>query len=239
MNLANLTQVELRKMVDTRGGKALTGTALALMAAVACVTAALEDKPSVQLAITLASTPLVVLVPIVAINSFTTEWSQRGGLTTFAASPRRPRVAVAKILATIVIALAYVASLVFVAVAAAFVSSSLKGTPGPHVGDLTAENGAGPLLVTLLANTLLGAALGAVIPTTAVAIVVFFVFTAAVDSVVAPLGAVSPYLSFNAAVTDVATGAFTTPLPSVAALVIWVALPLAFGIWRFTVREVK
>jgi hypothetical protein len=47
--------------------------------------------------------PMTVLLPVVAILSVTSEWSQRSGLTTFTLVPHRGRIVTAKLAATLVV----------------------------------------------------------------------------------------------------------------------------------------
>ena len=73
--------------------------------------------------------PITVILPMVALLSITSEWSQRSGLTTFTYVPSRRRVIGAKTLSSVVVA---VASMLFAFVVGAVgnvVGSAIAGTP--------------------------------------------------------------------------------------------------------------
>jgi len=67
--------------------------------------------------------PITVILPMVALLSITSEWSQRSGLTTFTYVPSRGRVGLAKSLSSVIVA---VASMVF----AVAVGYGITHTPG-------------------------------------------------------------------------------------------------------------
>ena len=101
--------------------------------------------------------PVTVILPMVALLSITSEWSQRSGLTTFTYVPSRRRVVVAKTWSAVIVA---VASMVFAFAVGALgnvVGSTIAGTP--FVWDLSAGH-AGTIvlgnLVSLLTGTMLG-----------------------------------------------------------------------------------
>ena len=73
--------------------------------------------------------PITVILPMIALLSITSEWSQRSGLTTFTYVPNRRRVVGAKTLSAVIVA---VASMLFAFVVGALgnvVGSTIAGTP--------------------------------------------------------------------------------------------------------------
>ena len=86
--------VELRKMFDTRSGFWLMASILiaALLATGAVILFAPDDQISYGVFATAFGFPMAVILPMIAILSVTSEWSQRSGLTTFTLVPRRGRV---------------------------------------------------------------------------------------------------------------------------------------------------
>jgi len=105
--LARLTAVELRKMTDARAGFWLQLAVAALTIVVvgaACLFARPEDQ-TLRSMLAIAVAPASILLPIVGILLVTSEWSQRTGMVTFALVPRRGRVIVAKLLASVVLSL--------------------------------------------------------------------------------------------------------------------------------------
>ena len=96
--LTRLVRVELRKSFDTRSGRWLLAS-LGL-AAVLTTGAIIAWAPTSELAyseFTLAiGVPMSIILPIIAVLSVTSEWSQRSGLATFTLVPHRGRVVLAK-----------------------------------------------------------------------------------------------------------------------------------------------
>src|SRR4051794_33944615 len=103
--LRRLVNVELRKNFDTRSGRWLL---ISLAGAAVLTTGAIIAwAPAEQLTysqFTLAiGVPMTVILPIIAVLSVTSEWSQRLGLTTFTLVPHRGRVLLAKALAAMLV----------------------------------------------------------------------------------------------------------------------------------------
>ena len=82
---SRLTAVELRKMFDTRSGFWLLASIAisAVLASGAVVLFAPDDQISYGVFATAFGFPMAVILPMIAILSVTSEWSQRSGLTTF------------------------------------------------------------------------------------------------------------------------------------------------------------
>jgi ABC-2 type transport system permease protein len=103
--LARLVRVELRKSFDTRSGRWLL-VSLGL-AAVLTTGAIIAWAPTSELAysqFTLAiGVPMTIILPIIAVLSVTSEWSQRSGLATFTLVPHRGRLVLAKALAAVLV----------------------------------------------------------------------------------------------------------------------------------------
>ena len=91
-------QVELIKMFDTRSGFWLMVgiAASALIATGAVIAFAPDDQITYDNFGAAIGVPMVFLLPVMAILSVTSEWSQRSGLTTFTLVPNRSRVLAAK-----------------------------------------------------------------------------------------------------------------------------------------------
>jgi hypothetical protein len=103
--LVRLVRVELRKSFDTRSGRWLLAS-LGL-AAVLTTGAIIAWAPTSELAyseFTLAiGVPMTIILPIIAVLSVTSEWSQRSGLATFTLVPHRGRVVLAKAIAAFLV----------------------------------------------------------------------------------------------------------------------------------------
>ena len=129
--LSRVVRVELRKMFDTRSGFwliasiAITG----LIATIATIAFAPDQDLTYYNFAKAIGFPITVILPMVALLSITSEWSQRSGLTTFTYVPSRGRVVGAKTLSAVVVA---VASMLFAFVVGAVgnvVGSTIAGTP--------------------------------------------------------------------------------------------------------------
>lgn len=103
--IPRLVGVELRKSFDTRSGRWLLAS-LGL-AALLTTGAIIAWAPAEQLTysqFTLAiGVPMTVILPIIAVLSVTSEWTQRSGLATFTLVPLRGRVLAAKAAATVLV----------------------------------------------------------------------------------------------------------------------------------------
>ena len=103
ITLYEVTSVELRKMFDTRAGFYLTASIgiTALLATTATILFAPDDELKYSTFATAIGFPMAVILPMIAILSVTSEWSQRSGLTTFTLVPHRNRVILWKAIAAV------------------------------------------------------------------------------------------------------------------------------------------
>jgi hypothetical protein len=103
--LSRLVQVELRKMFDTRSGFWLMASVVisALLATGAVILFAPDDELTYSTFGTAIGLPMTVILPMIAILSVTSEWSQRSGLTTFTLVPQRGRVILAKAVSSVAV----------------------------------------------------------------------------------------------------------------------------------------
>jgi hypothetical protein len=124
--LATLVQVELRKMVNTRAGFWLQAAIVAITVVVVIVRSIVGDASDHTFASILyfALWPTAFLLPVAGILLVTSEWSQRTGMITFAQVPVRSRVIGAKLLASIVVAVAMLVTIVAIAAAGALVAGA-------------------------------------------------------------------------------------------------------------------
>ena len=104
--MTRVVAVELRKMFDTRSGFwLLAGIGIAAVAATGIVIAVApgEDLYYSTFVQTIG-VPMAILLPILAILSVTSEYTQRAGLTSFTLVPHRQRVILAKATAALLVA---------------------------------------------------------------------------------------------------------------------------------------
>ena len=237
--LGRLVAVELRKMVDTRAGFCLQVAMVALTVVVVVVRLLVGDAAdhTFQSVLDAGLQPAAILLPVLGILLVTSEWSQRTGLITFALVPLRSRVLGAKLIASLLLAVAMVAMSVGVVAAGVLVSS--PGTEGTW-------SGAAPLIgqsaVYLTAGMLIGVAFGAILLAPTPAIVLRFALPTSLMAVASlpVFSGVAPWVD-NARALGQMTAEVMSPTQWVQAgtsLVIWMVLPLLIGAWRITRREV-
>ncbi len=173
--LARLVAVELRKTFDTRSGLWLLASLG--IAAVLTTGAIVAWAPKEQLTyseFTLAiGVPMTIILPIIAVLSVTSEWSQRSGLATFTLVPHRGRVLLAKAIAVVLVTVP--ATLVAFGVGAAgnVAGTALADVPAVWNQDLVdvAYFALGQTLLLLV-----GFVLGALIRNSSGAIVAYMIY---------------------------------------------------------------
>lgn len=241
-SLSRLTLVELRKLADTRAGRwLLASTVLIAMGLVTIrIFAGPENTRTLDEFFAYALEGISLLAPVLAILAVTSEWSQRTALTTFALVPRRGRVLAAKLLAVLAGAVLGVLAALLLAVAGNVVAELLGRGGGWDVG----VDAVLYALVFLGINMVMGAAFGALLLGSGVAIAVFFVVPIAWTILASTITA----LKHAAEWVDLATA--NQPLLTVemsgdawpklaVATTLWVLLPLAAGAARLSQQEVK
>lgn len=239
-SLVRLVVVELRKSLDTRASRwfALALVLLVLSGALYAVAGRGIDRAVV--AERIFTTPWAVvrmLLPVLGVLSMTSEWSQRTALTTFALVPRRGRVLAAKLGAVLVVGVATVLITAAVALAVAGIAGPLTDSTVQWHGLARHVLGA---LVGAVGFMGLGAALGALLQQTAVALVAYFVAPTLVTVVGATLvGDRVEWISATVAIGRLddldLDGAVA---PTIVSLLLWIVLPLAVGVFRWLRREV-
>jgi hypothetical protein len=244
---SRLLKVELIKMFNTRAGYWLmVGIAATAVIATASVILFAPDS-----AITYDSfgaaigVPMTLLLPVMAILSVTSEYSQRSGLTTFTLVPHRGRVIRAK--AVVAMALGAVSIGVALAIGALgnLLGSTIAGVD--TVWDISASQ-IGYLVFANVLNLLIGFMLGVLIRNSPGAIVGFVVYSFVLPGLSVLLGNfqqwwvdLRPWLDFNWAQGELYDGHLTatewaqlgTSGP------IWLVVPLAVGLVTVMRSEVK
>lgn len=238
--LVQLTKVELRKMCDTRAGFWLLLSGLLLCVATALISVLTGDDDVHRLSDVMdnCTQAINILLPIVGILLVTSEWSQRTALLTFTMVPQRGRVLVAKILASLALAVA--------AMVAAFVVSLAATALNPSDVDAWSISGsvlAQSLLFNVLAM-LIGVGLGAAILLSAPAIVASFVLPLAYSAITHLISGLESFGRWTdqgeayAPLTDhVLNG--TEWARVLTASLVWVGIPMSIGAWRFLRGEIR
>ena len=235
--LGRLSQIELRKMSDTRAGFWLLLTIVLMAAAIVTITLIAgnaDDKDFTSLfqgALWVVS----ILLPVLGILAVTSEWSQRTGLTTFALVPERERVIGAKVIAAIALGVgAVVACLLTAAIGNLIVGGSW---------DLNSSL-LGNAAVFEVAGMLGGVAFGLVFMNSALAIVLYYllptVWTILGETIHAldkPADWLDTSRTMQPLVDDQMTGQAWAHLGT--SVAVWVGVVLLIGLWRLRRTELK
>ena len=237
---ATLVRVELRKMIDTRSGKLL----LAAVVALATLLLGWKLLHTSSIDVSFASyngavgPSVAFILPLVGLLAMTSEWTQRTALTTFTMSPKRLRVFSAKLVAALALSCAAIA----VTLLMTFAATLLGGVISGHAASFA--NVGGEIRITVIGTLLQvvrGAATGALLPVTGVAVGVFFV-APTVWAAVAPnlLHASSRWLDIFQSYDRLGSTHPGLHLPqTLTSVAAWVLVPAAIGLYRSTHREVK
>jgi len=247
MPLRRVAAVELRKMFDTRSGFWLMASIAisSVIATGAFIIFAPDDGQRYENFAAAIGFPMSVILPMIAVLSVTSEWSQRSGLTTFTLVPHRSRVILAKAIATIAIAIASMAVALSIGVLGNLLGAGLNGlTPVWDMGPVR-------LLEIVLGNILgmlLGFMLGLLIRNSPGAIVGYFVLTLVLPSLSELLAANADWwdsargwLDFNVAQGNLFGGGLDGEQWAQLGLtsLIWLVVPLAVGVRQVLRSEVK
>jgi ABC-2 type transport system permease protein len=237
--LGRLVAVELRKIVNTRAGFWLQVAMVAITAVVVAVRSVVGDAADHTFASVLdvGLQPAAVLLPIVGILLVTSEWSQRTGMITFALVPVRSHVLGAKLVASLVLAVAMLAVSVGIVAAGVLVAS-----PGVDGTWSDAATLIGQSAVYLTTGMIVGVAFGAVLLASAPAIVALFALpiTWTAVATLSFFADTAPWLDTRLALAPLHQEVLSATQWAQAgtALALWMLLPLLIGIWRITRREV-
>ena len=238
--LGRLVAVELRKMVNTRAGFWLQVATVAITVVAVLIRSVVGDAADHTFASVLdvGLQQAAVLLPVVGILLVTSEWSQRTGMITFALVPVRSRVLGAKLIASLVLALATLVMSVAVVAAGVLVAS-----PGVDGTWSDAATLIGQSAVFLTTGMVVGVAFGAVLLASAPAIVALFALPITWTAVASLsfFTDAAPWLDTRLALAPLHEEVLSATQWAQAgtALALWMLVPLLIGVWRITRREVS
>jgi ABC-2 type transport system permease protein len=245
--LTRVIKVELRKMFNTRSGFWLMASIV--IAALLATTAVILFAPDSELTYAAFGAaigfPMAVILPMVAILSVTSEWSQRSGLTTFTLVPHRSRVIAAKATASVIVAVVSMLLAFTIGALGNLAGTAITGTP--VVWDMSLVE----CLFIVLGNVLgllTGFMLGVLIRSSSGAIVAYFVYSLLLPTVFGVLSASQDWFENLRPWVDVsyAQGALFNGAPTgeewahigVTGM-LWLVIPLVVGLWHVMRSEVK
>jgi hypothetical protein len=243
-SFVRLVRTELRKSIDTRSGRVLLAgiPVLALTGLVWQLTHLPAGPVWFGDTADAALGGVRFLLPVIGVMAMTSEWTQRTALTTFTLSPRRIRVQLAKFVSAIVLSVIVLTVGIMLALGATALGGAVHGTgvtysrPGDGLlGGLAALYTANAL------NVVMGAAFGAVLAQTAVAVMAYFI-APTVWALAAPevLKSRADWLDIFGAFERIVGRDFDGRLPeSLTAVAAWIVIPTLLGLWFGARREVK
>ncbi|KRB77054.1 hypothetical protein ASE01_09845 [Nocardioides sp. Root190] len=242
--------VELRKSYNTRAGfwyLFSIGAIIALVETVILIVSLVQDEPVLfEDNAFIAGGITSLLLPVLAIMLVTSEWTQRGAMVSFTLEPRRARVVLAKL----VVSLGFVLATLVVMLVVALVTTGIAELVQPDltVWDFSVELFLGFTIFQAITMTI-GFAFAALLLNTPAAIVIFFLYWYLLPVLIAWAGSISDgienvleWVNFQIAIGpladwDMNTGEEWGKL--IVSGIIWIGLPLGFGIARILRAEVK
>jgi hypothetical protein len=245
---SRLLGVELRKMFDTHAGFWLL--AGIVITAVVATAAMIAFAPASEIRYgsfgAAVGVPMAVLLPVIAILSVTSEWSQRSGLTTFTLVPHRHRVIAAKAVASVLLGAVAIPVAFAVGALGNVVGSAIAGTE--QVWDMSMTTFWQITLGNVI-GLLMGFTLGVLFRSSAAAVVAYFVYAFVVPPLSELLAAtqewfsdvrgwVDPNFAQGQLFGDTALTSTQWAHLGVTSLV-WLVLPLVVGLVLLLRSEVK
>lgn len=225
-------RMEARKLLDTRAPRVLTGLSVLGGALMAILVPLFTDGPMTPADLTTAALSVgMYLLPVVAILAVAVEWGKNAtGLVTFTLDPRRTSVLAAKVvalvgLAAVVVAISYVV---------AAVGAAVSGNEFVDVGGWLA--GAGWRVLGISGLLILAGAIAAAVQSTVMAVVAVLLLPQLVPQILMIFEAtarLAPYTDVQSGLFPMVSGVapldWSTFEP---ALVLWILVPGAIGVWR-------
>ena len=234
---ARLVRVEWRKATDTRAARWVLGltAAATVLIMLAPLLAPGQIDQTAKNYVQFAALALSTLLPVVAVLTLTTEWTQRTALTTFTQEPRRNRVMGAKV--TVSLVMAVVAAAFGAAVVAAAMSIA---APIRHVDAHVSAGLVIGYVLFVVANMALGVALGALLHNTAAAISLLFVLPTLIGILGSAVSVIGNWFDSSRTWGWMVEGDWSGHAGGIlVTTAVWVVVPLAVGLWRTAHREVK
>jgi len=244
---SRIVTVELRKSFDTRSGFWLMASIgiLAVIATGATILFAPDDQLTYDNFAAAIGFPMAVVLPVIAVLSVTSEWSQRTGLTSFTLVPHRGRVIGAKLAVSVGVGVASMLVAAAIGALGNLLGSTIAGTD--TVWDVSALELAYIVLANVL-GMLIGFMLGVLLRNSAAAIVGYFV----ISFVLVPLSMLlaqsqawfekaQPWVDFNFAQGYLFNGDMSGQHWAQIGVtsLFWLIIPMTIGLWSVLRSEVK
>lgn len=245
--MSRIVGVELRKSFDTRSGFWLLASIgiVSVIATGAVIAFAPESEITYETFATAFGFPMAVILPMIAILSITSEWSQRTGLTSFTLVPHRGRVITGKAIVALVVGVTSMLLAAAIGAVGNVLGSTILGV------DTVWNVSAAELGYIILANLLgmaVGFMLGVLIRNSPGAIVGYFIYSLLLPTITAVLAETQewfadkqPWVDFNYAQGALFEGSVSGEQWAQLAVtgLFWLVIPLTVGIWSVLRSEVK
>lgn len=236
-----LLKVEAAKILDTRSARWLVAVSLLVSLAAMGLPLGFPDDVDQTLGtyLGLASVGLTLLLPVVAILSVTSEWSQRTVLVTFTQEPRRARVLAAKLVNALILGVAAAAAGLAITAGSVWLAEAGLGREVvANRGWL--EVGAGLLALSVL-NMLMAMGFAVLLQSSAAAVALFYILpTIWTVLAVGVLKDVGDWLDTSRTFERLMEGGIADHLgQAVTSMTLWVAVPLVAGFLRTMRREIS
>lgn len=233
-----LVRVEWGKATDTRAARwlliAVAASTVGLMLAPILSPSSIEQSFTSYLGF--AAVALSILLPVVSILTLTSEWSQHTALATFTQEPRRMRIIRAKITVSLMLGAG-------AAVFGGLVTAAGLGVAAGSGRTLDANLDAGLLaafLLYVILNVMTGVALGALVHNSAAAIVASFVLPIGFALLGRASQLVAEWLDYSTTFSWLLNGEWSGHTSQIlVSVILWVAIPLAAGLFRTVRREIN
>jgi ABC-2 type transport system permease protein len=246
--MSRIVSVEMRKSFDTRSGFWLLASIgiLSVLATGAVILFAPDDELTYETFATAFGFPMAVILPMIAILSITSEWSQRTGLTTFTLVPHRGRVITGKALVALIVGVLSMALAGVIGAVGNVLGTAITGTD--TVWNVSVQEFAYIILANILGMAV-GFMLGVLIRNSPGAIVAYFVYSLLLPTISTVLAETQEWFADKQAWVDFnyaqgplfegvgVTGEQWTQL-GVTGL-FWLVIPLTIGVWSVLRSEVK
>jgi len=245
--MSRIVAVEMRKSFDTRSGFWLLASIaiLAVVATVATILFAPDDALTYDNFAGAIGFPMAIVLPMIAILSITSEWSQRTGLTSFTLVPHRGRVILGKALVALIVGVVSMLLAAGIGAIGNVVGTSINGVD--TVWNLSAID-FGFIILGNLVGMAVGFMLGVLIRNSPGAIVAYFIYSLVLPTIASVLAETQEWFADKQGWLDFndASGALFDGAPSgqqwaqiAVTGLFWLAIPLTIGIWSMLRSEVK
>lgn len=244
---SRIARVELRKMFDTRAGfwMLMSIGITSVLATAAAIAFAPDAMLTYETFGSAVGMPMSVILPMIAVLSVTSEYTQRTGLTTYTLVPHRSRVIAAKALMAILVGVVSMGVALAVGAVGNLLAAAINGVDA--IWGVTATD-VGHIVLANVLGMMVGFMLGVLFRSSAAAIVGYFVYSLVLPAAFGALAAfqewfrdLQPWIDFNYASVRLFDSAMTGEHWAQLGVsgLIWLVAPLSLGLWLVIRSEVK